>query len=283
MKQSLVIKLIRALRVPIMLILNKLPKGMARKIFLAFSGPNGDTQTVFRSATDYRALEVMYTFPDRRDRGETSVADFFWENFLNNARSIRNRLLLEKQELFAAIKESSERKEEVKIVILGSGSARAILEVMSELNNKPVHVKLIDMSRDAITFSKELSLDFNLDKGQIEWHRAYAQNIERYCRNFHPDIVEMVGMLDYYPQKQAVDLITKIYKVLSPNGWFITCNIHPNIEAPFVSKGINWPMIYREPNELRNILLSGGFEPEHISIIYESLGIHGLAVAQKLV
>lgn len=275
---------IKIFRIPLMLILNMLPARLARAIFLAFSGPNGDTRTVFRSAGTYKALEVMYTFPVRRAKGETNKSDFFWEYFLSNARSIRNRLLLVKREILAAIKKSGQRKEEVRLLSLGSGSARAVFEAVSMLNNEPpVHIKLIDISRKAISFSKELALSFNLDQDRIEWHRDYAHNLEKYCQNFYPDVVEMVGLLDYYPKKLAVDLIAKIYKILSANGWLITCNIRPNLEAPFVTKGINWPLIYRSPQELAEIIIQGGFSPEYLKIVYEPLKIHGVAIVQKLV
>jgi len=271
------------LRVPSLLILDVLPKKLAQTIFLAFSKVDGDPKTVFRSATTYEALEKLYTFQDRRARGETTVSDFFWENFLNNARAIRNRLKLVKRELHIAIVNVHQGNEPIRILSLGGGSARAVFEVVRALNGiQPVNVKLIDMSRDAVNYSKELATKFDLNS-QIEWHQGYAQNLERYCKNFHPHIVEMVGMLDYFTREQAIDLLTKIHKKLLPGGWLITCNIRPNLESPFVTKGINWPMTYREPAELADILIKGGFSENQSKIIYEPLGIHGLAVAQKVV
>jgi len=145
----------------------------------------------------------------------------------------------------------------------------------------PVQTKLIDMSRRALNSSRELA-DAVHRLDQIEWHRDYAQNLERYCDGFQPDVVEMVGLLDYYPYEQAVDLVAKIYKVLAPGGWLITCNIRPNLEQPFVTKAINWPMIYRSPQELASILIEAGFPVEHLKVVYEPLKIHGLAIAQKI-
>jgi len=274
---------VKILRVPLLLILNILPKSLAKIIFLAGGGLDSDPRTVYRFAASYKALEVLYTFPDRHIRGKIKASDFFWENFLSNARSIRNRLKLVKREVSAAIKESSQRKETVEILSLGGGSARAVIEAISMLDHKlSIRFKLIDTDRDALKYSKELIQRYNLDPKQIEWRRGYAQKLEKHCRDFHPDIVEMVGLLDYFSHKQAVDLVAKIYRVLAPGGWLITCNIRPNFESPFVTKGINWPMIYRTPQELANIIIEGGFPSEGARIVYEPFKIHGIAIAQKL-
>ncbi|MDO8601465.1 MAG: class I SAM-dependent methyltransferase family protein [bacterium] len=268
------------LRIPLLLILNALPKKLAQKIFLAFSASDGDPTTVFYGATTYKALETLYTFRDRRDRGETTFFDFFWENFLNNARAIRNRLQLVKQELHRAIADVRQGNEPVRILSLGGGSARPVLEAVRD--EEAVKVRLVDISRDAIDYSKALAASFNLN-GQIEWRRGFAQSIGKHCKDFDPNIVEMVGLLDYLTREQAIDLLAKIHNKLLPGGWLITCNIRPNIESPFVAKGINWPMIYRKPDELGDILVKAGFSIDKIRIVYEPLKIHGLAIAQKVV
>lgn len=270
----------KIIRVPIMLILNILPTTLARAVFLAFSGPNGDTRTVLHSAASYKALEVMYTFPTRHAKGETNASDFFWEYFLSNARAIRNRLSLVKREVIKAIENVNREKNIVNLMSLGSGSARAVFEGVNTLNRQHfIRIKLIDMSRKAIAFSQDLARSYNIDR--IEWHQDYVQNLKKYCNNFQPEVVEMVGMLDYYHHDQAVDIIKNIHEVLAPGGWLITCNISPNLESPFVTKGINWPLIYRQPEELAELLNEGGFLPENLTLKYEPLKIHCLAVAKK--
>jgi hypothetical protein len=267
-------------RVPALLFLNLLPTKLSRAIFLAFTSPNGDTPTVISSVATYKALEVMYTFPTRRAGGETGIADFFWEHFLSNARAIRNRLLLVERELLTAINETSRRKGKVCLLSLGSGSARAVLEVASLLSHEPpIRIKLIDVSRQAIGYSQELARSLNLD--HIEWHRGSVENLERYCNGFHPDVVELVGLLDYISEDKAVNLISKIYKALSAGGWLIAGNIRGNLEAPFVSKVIGWSLIYREPHELVDLVTKAGFSAEHVRIVYEPLRIHGLAICRK--
>lgn len=274
--------IMRIFRVPIITVLNLLPAKISRIIFLAFSGPNGDTRTVFRSVATHKALEVMYTYPERRKRKQTNISDDFWENFLSNARAVRNRLILVKKELTKVIKELSQRRDDIKLLSLGAGSARAVFEAIKN-NSQSVYLKLMDMNQLAIDDSKKLMHDLNLDRGEIkiELHKDYIQNLENYCTNFYPDIIEMVGLLDYFPESQAIDLIKKIYNILAPGGYLITCNIVPNLESPFVTKGINWPLIYRQPDELAKLLIKGGFSSKNLKLKYEPLKIHCLAIAKK--
>ena len=275
--------IIKIMRIPIVFLLNMLPASAGKRIFTAFSNKKCGTKAVSRWVTTYKALEVIYTYPERRERKEISATDSFWGSFSSNSRAVRNRLKLVKRELLTAIKQVEERKSKISLMSLGSGSARAVIETLAQLDGlSPVQAKLVDMSRKAISFSQELAASCNVNQ-KIEWHRDYAQNLERYCSNgFQPDIVEMVGLLDYYPYYQAVDLITRIWKVLPNGGWLITCNIRDNFERPFITKSLDWPMIYRSPQELADILLEAGFLKENIKVVYEPLKIHGLAIAQKL-
>jgi hypothetical protein len=59
------------------------------------------------------------------------------------------------------------------------------------------------------------------------------------------------------------------------------CNINKNREKMFLDWLLLWPMIYRNENELADILIQGGFAPEKIQIIYEPFRIHGIAVVRN--
>ncbi len=203
-------------RIPMILVLDVLPIRIGRGLFLMFSGAKGDTRTVFRWATTYRALECIYTFWERKAEGKTNQSDDFWQTFLNNARAIRNRLRLLKQEARKTIQEVAEKKGEVNLLSLGSGSARGVLEVVKDIKSQcSIQVRLIDTSRRAISFSKELAHIYGIH--DIEWYRDWAQNLGEYCEDFRPDVVEMAGLLDYFPREEALKLLQKIFQVIARN------------------------------------------------------------------
>jgi len=269
--------ILRILSVPFILILNVLPAFISSRIFLAFGGKKSDPKMVFENVATFQALEVLYTYHHRK----VNFISAFWQNFLFNAISIRNRLQLVKKEISTGIREASRRQEIVRLLSVGSGSARPVLETISSLGDFPtVEIMLVDVDNRAIQFSQVLATKLQLNHTQ--WHCGNFFRLEQYCRDFRPDIVEMIGLLDYLTDKQAIALLRKIFSVLAPEGKLITSNITPNLEVPFVTKAIHWPMIYRSPVQLFGLLTEAGFPANSIELVQEPLGIHTLAIVKKL-
>ncbi|MDO8424434.1 MAG: class I SAM-dependent methyltransferase family protein [bacterium] len=270
-------------RVGLIKVLGLLPRKLAQTVFLAFSGKNGDCVTVFKNVTTWRALETMYTYEQRREEGKTTFNSRLWEGFLDNARSIRNRLVLVREELNLAIQKTAVGKETIHILSIGSGSARSVLETIALYNGGSLRINalLIDMDQTAIEFSKELAHKLGINGCATRLTGNFFR-LERDAAEFKPEIVELVGLLDYLTNKQVVVLLGKVCRILQPGGYIVTGNITPNPERPFVTKGINWPMTYRRPEELKKLLVEAGFPTETIRIRQEPLGIHTIAIAQKL-
>lgn len=271
---------LRVLSMPIFLLFAILPKKLCQAIFLAFSGEDDDPRIVFKNATKFRALEVLYTFRQREAEGKTSRMSSFWWRFLNNTRSIWNRLQMVKRELIATVKIAGIHKQTIRILSVGSGSARPVLEALGELNGVPeVEIALFDRDQDALDFSEELANVYRVNHTQR--FKGIFSRLNDICEKFRPDIIEMVGLLDYFSDETAVKRLTQLYRNLRPGGYLITGNITPNLEAVFVAKGINWPMVYRKPKKLAELLFKAGFSRKNIKIVREPLGIHTLAVAFK--
>jgi len=92
----------------------------------------------------------------------------------------------------------------------------------------------------------------------------------------------MVGDMEYFDKIASLDAISQIYDILNPQGTLITCNVRDNPEKLFLDRVLEWPMTYREPEELAEIMLSSGFDSQDVDIIYEPLLIHGVVVARKV-
>jgi SAM-dependent methyltransferase len=267
-------------RIGVIRFLNLLTPRVARKIFLAFGGKNGDTTIISRNIGSWKALEVMYTYQKRQMRGEVCAPSRFWENLLDNARSIRNRLVLVKAELTNAIRTIG-NEQPIRILSIGSGSARPILEGVASLKKVSLHLDLmlIDMDPTAIEFSQKLSAELHVDHTTRLTGNFFR--LERYATEFRPAIIELVGLLDYFDDRHAIFLLEKVFRVLIPGGFLITGNIAPNLETPFVTKGVGWSMVYRTPEELRTLLVHSGFLSDRIRVVQEPLGIHTLTIARK--
>ena len=273
---------LRALSIPLILLLDLLPGKIGRALYLAFSGKDNNRKELIEGVKTSRALEVMYTYHERRNQGELNPVSIFWGKFISNSMALRNRLHLVRKTIAERAAEIAERKGEVNILSVGSGSARPVIEAVAMLGASPaVKIMMVDMDREAIQFSKRLATTY--DVNHSNWVFGNFFRLERICKDFHPDLIEVVGLLDYLDRQRAVDLLTKTFSILNPDGYLITGNVSPNIEVPFVTKTMMWPMIYRRPKDLFDLLTQSGFKAENIKIMKEPLGIHMVAIARKLV
>lgn len=238
--------------------------------------------SVKKNATTHKALEAIYTYKfnsrDLKNNIKETIANYFWFNLIN-CKAVRNRLKLVKKILEKII--IALGKEEIKIISLASGSARAVIETIAKYKNNGVKIRslLVDQNKEALEYSKWLAEYYKINN--IEIIQDKIENISNDISKFNPDIIEMVGLLDYFENDRVIKLINDIYNSLPDHGVFITCNINYNSEKRFVTNVIKWPLIYRNESELFEVVTKGGFDPSYVKIIYEPMKIHGIVVAFK--
>lgn len=243
-----------------------------------FDGLGLSCRKIKEGAASWRSLDIIYNYRFGQKKGLRGFVDDFWVGMMN-AQAVRNRLKLVKQEIRRAILRFSNH-EEVRIISLAAGSAQGIIEVMAELKKEGVRVRalLLDIDQTALDYAKELAQSHGVD-GQIETVRNGVAQVSRVSKDFKPQIIEMLGLLDYIPRDKAIRLVRKIRDSLETKGIFLTCNIRHNLERHFLKWVINWPMIYRTPAELAEIVSEAGFND--CRLVYEPLKIHGLVIVQK--
>ena len=282
-RHSLFVKLVRVFSVSL---LNALPENFLRR-FMRIS--SHDAEVVLDNVGSARALEVMYGRYRRNifSRGiMQGFADLFWHHFVSQPKGVRNRLKIVEDNLDKEILHILEKKKEKKITIItiGGGSARGIVEVLNkyskELKDWKVLIINLDKSLKAIELGKELSKEFGL-YDNFKWINDLAQNVKLHVADNSVDVVEMVGLLDYFRDEKSIETFRKIYDILKEGGLFMVGNIVPNKEQPFISR-LGWPkMYYREPFDLSRLLAESGFSEEKEEIIFEPLKNHIVAIVKK--
>lgn len=245
---------------------------------LWFDGLGLSCREIKEGAASWRSLDIIYNYRFDQKKGLRGFVDDFWIGMMN-AQAVRNRLKLVKQEIRRAILRFSNHQE-VRILSLAAGSAQGVIEVMAEMKTKGIRVRalLLDIDQTALDYAKQLARQRGVDD-QIEMVKASVAQVVKVSRDFRPQIIEMLGLLDYIPQDKAVRLVRKIHESLETKGIFLTCNIRHNLERHFLKWVINWSMIYRTPVELAEIVNEAGFGD--CRLVYEPLRIHGLVITQK--
>jgi SAM-dependent methyltransferase len=248
--------------------------------FYFFDGASKLCREVKENAAKWRALDLTYNY--RAEKDNDLIYGFFWHN-LRNACALRNRLKLIKFLLIKNIEEVSKKENEIRLISVAAGSAQGVIEVINKAKEKGILVKgiLIDLDPSALEYSKKLAQEMGVEN-QLTFVNKTASAIIEIGKDFKPNLIEMVGFLEYRPFEKAVKLISSIYQVLEKGGVFLVSQIAPNAESFFLKEVINWPMIYRKPKELAKILSLAGFSLDNCIFYQEPLRIHYIAECKKL-
>ncbi|MFA6252175.1 MAG: class I SAM-dependent methyltransferase family protein [Candidatus Paceibacterota bacterium] len=244
-----------------------------------FDGLGKSSRKVKEYATTWKALDIVYNHPFSHKKTIGNMIDEFYWNGLN-CQGLRNRRKLIKDELRKAILKIAKTKKEIQIISLACGSAEVMIELIAEMKEKGIIVKalLIDIDEKALSRATSIAEDLRV-KNQIKAERNNIYEIKNISKKFNPDIIEMMGFLDYLKYNDAIKIARIINESMSENCYFITCNISSNIEKDFLTHVIDWPMVYRTPKELLAIGVKAGFSENRV--IYEPLRIHGILVSKK--
>lgn len=256
-----------------------LPYKLSHKLLVS----SKKAEVIKKYSTQYQALEEMYKHKSKYfSINPTTQLDNIWLN-QKNPKALRNRLKLFKK----IIKIEIDRRENqgiITILSIGSGSARGIIEVINDFEksnkyNSKLNIILIDRDPQAINYSNSLAKEFGI-LNSISYVTKDIVDAYDVVRKENPDIIEMVGILDYYKDDKAIQVLNQLHEMISENSVIITCNINKNLEEKFVSKIVKWRMVYRTPREFYNLLNETKFR-SNIELIYEPLMVHGIVILKK--
>ena len=266
-------------------ILNILPK----KSIHLIKKTHSSAKEVVDHKTSHKALEVLYN-TEYREKKKSFLNQFFhWIWFqTNNSKTARNRLKITKREIKKCIEAKISKGEKVRILSIASGSARAIIETIEVLNKdiqdkESLSVVFLDKSPEAISYSKNLAR--NIEMYNLSWVNDTIGNFFRSNdTRLNFDLIEVVGLMDYFIDSKVEEVYTNCFNHLKKGGMLITANINKNSEVPFVTRVIDWKMIYRTAEDVGELLKKANIEllkKANIELFYEPLKIHSVAVAHK--
>ena len=234
-------------------------------------------------AASWKALDLFYNYyetvePKLANDTEGGLTRF-WIERMHNRQAVAIRLKMASLLIAEAILQY-QHEPVVRIVSIASGSAQAVIQGILMAGCRNVEVILIDNDQAALDTVAAMAEMVGL-KETFSFVHDTSRKLEAICSKHPPQIIEMMGFLDYRPDHKACQLIQRIYGLLAGNGTFFTCNIHPNPEKIFLNWVLLWPMVYRSKEAFSNLLIEGKFKPDKIQLYYDPFHIHGIAVCQK--
>ena len=274
---SILKKIVNLFLIPI---LNSIPSSMQNSL----RRTHKSADHIIEHATTHKAIEVLYT-EEARHKARTLKHKLFhviWFN-TNNSKGLRNRLKLVKDRLEKEIVEKLKNQEEVNILNIASGSARGIIEVLekfSKEDQKRISVVFLDKNPEALSYSKKLIKDKSI-VSNLKWKESTIGTYFDSHSTGDFDIIEIVGLLDYFDATKVKKTFQSIYNNLKMGGVVLDGNISKNSEMKFVTNAVGWKMIYRSANDFIAPLTDVGFEQNKLSTYYEPLRIHFIVSGVK--
>ena len=213
---------------------------------------------------DFRVIHNIYknhVNPDIKYRN--------WDRFFQNqagAIAVRNRknYFIEKCRQL----EKSE-KNEVKVLVLGSGPATDVYEYLSTTKNTRIKFDLIDFDQNAIDFAKVQNMKFN---GSVDYFRI---NVLRYKPYKMYDLIWSAGLFDYFKDKHFVYMIRKYINFIDTGGEFIIGNFsRTNPTRRLMEVLSDWYLNHRSKFDLVKLALEADVAEENILVDQEKLGVN---------
>jgi extracellular factor (EF) 3-hydroxypalmitic acid methyl ester biosynthesis protein len=213
---------------------------------------------------DFHLIDKIYSFDINHDSKYRN-----WDLFFQNqpgANAVRNR----KDFFLEYCKNLADRKENAKVLILGSGPASDVYQFLSEFpGGSKIKIDLIDFDQSAIDFSMNKNKKFN---GQITYNKMNALRFNSY--NLY-DLIWSAGLFDYFKDKHFTFLIRKYINCLAENGEMVISNFSTKNPTKRLMEVLSdWYLNLRTESDLYRIASDANIDKELVSVEKEPLGIN---------
>ncbi len=225
------------------------------------------------------ALQIIYSHKIRPWRLIWGIGDALWQGAYN-CRSVRKRGLFVKELIPILL---AERQKLIgysfkpKLVSIGSGSALQLFQSIDE-NQLNSNVRVVLVDRDAKALKRGRKNAYKLNVESTEFQKTTVGYFLKNTEEKTIDVIEMVGLTDYFPEKHLKRYFKQIQDVLSEEGFFIGANISSTEEYSYAHGIVCWPeMYYRGKKEIVVLLEEAGFR----EIWTGSCGLYTIWIAKK--
>jgi extracellular factor (EF) 3-hydroxypalmitic acid methyl ester biosynthesis protein len=213
---------------------------------------------------DFTLIDKIYSFDVNQD-AQYKNWDLFFQN-QPGANAVRNR----KDFFIEYCARLAARKENAKVLILGSGPASDVYEFMTDYSGgNNINIDLIDFDQSAIDFSMEKNKKFD---GQISYNKINALRYNSYKLY---DLIWSAGLFDYFKDKHFTFLIRKYFNCLDDDGEMVISNFSTKNPTKRLMEVLSdWYLNLRTESDLFRIASDANIDKELVSVEKEPLGIN---------
>jgi len=247
------------------------PSRIARRSMFGYANSGMNFDYIYRNiATGYTRLgklidRLLLNLPSARatrDRKEKIVKII--------KKEIRNNISINKK---------------TKIVDLGSGPARYLIEAITREDKDYVEALCLDIDPKSIQRGRQLARDCSIvyklgNVFRLGPYKRLSRKVE-----WRPNVVIASGLYLYYDDNFFKMSIKEIFEELEENGLFVFDNLVDNPNKQLLSRlgitksGKHWSFYYRTPDMVKEYLSESGFR--HLEILPDKWNMYILYKAKK--
>ncbi|MCK5544374.1 MAG: cyclic nucleotide-binding domain-containing protein [Desulfobulbaceae bacterium] len=233
-------------------------------------------------AGDFLMMEQIYRNVPEGD-GKLGVLVDGWCLDSVGARAIRGRRRLLREQLAVLSRQKKSQCRTIKIMNLACGSNRELFDFIKDCDySEQIEALCMDIDSDALAFTDQ---QVNVFSHQATI-RLMSENLVKWAlgKVIHDigdqDIIYSSGLTDYLDTRLFIALVSRCHEHLKPGGKLIVGNFAPNPDRTFMDHILQWRLIYRNEEELRELFRASPFR-HNVRIISEEQGVNLFAVATK--
>jgi len=261
--------------------MGRLPWKIGTNIFY-WSGT--DTKEVIRKAIEGHtddAIQVLYEYRFRPRRFLLGLGDHLWQ-MSYNCRSVRSRGMFTREAVRFLLEKLNGSLASLIVVSLGSGSASQMLQGIADnynhLDKREIRLILVDNDFHALETGQKNARRLGIED-LIDSRETTVGRFLREADISSVNLVEMVGLTDYFDEEKFQSYLRDIYRILIEGGFFLGANISSKEESAYAHGVACWPkMHYRPESQIRQSLEDAGFQ----QIWTGRCGLYTVWLAQKL-
>jgi hypothetical protein len=229
----------------------------------------------FRRPGGWQSMRIVYANEPPVDLFDRMAVR---SNPISMASRNRRKLIVSK---LSEIVKSRAGESQLSIIGVGAGPGLHVQEAICQSGIEPARVKayLIDRDSDAFEYGRQCARDRGIENC-VSFVQGDAREIRRVLPHVEPQIVKVVGLLEYLTDDQALDLLRALREVMVPGAQILTHGIVDRYNtAPFVARTFGLKHVYRTGSQVRQMLETLGFHS--IEMSQEPLKIYPILIARK--
>ena len=228
-----------------------------------------------RRPGSWQSMKIVYANEPPVDAIDRMAVRY---NTISMATRNRRKLVTAKlAEIFATMSAESH----ISVVGVGAGPGLHVQDAICRAGLKPTQVDayLIDRDSDAFEYGQQCARERGLEQS-VHFVQGDAREIRRVLPAVSPNIVKIVGLLEYLTDDQATELFSAMFEVMAENGRLLTHGMVDRFKAArFVARTFGLHHVHRTAEDVSKLLRSVGFR--EIETFEAPLRIYPVLIAKR--